>query len=64
MNWTDEFPADMTASAFVEQLDRIVKRPVVTARGLATESQRIEIALEEGARDLVDKLVAWSMRKD
>ena len=64
MNYNDPFPATMPTLEFVQALDKLVKHPVITAADLVSEERRLQIAVDEGARDLVDKLLAWQARKE
>jgi len=64
MKFGDPFPHDMTAGTFVDTLDKMVPRPHVTSNMLADEKGRMDIALDEGKRELVDRLIAWMNRKE
>lgn len=64
MRYSDPFPIDMSAGELIRWLDETTRRPDVTPKKLAEESSRLGIATEEGARALVDRLVAWKNRKD
>lgn len=54
----------MTAAAFVEMLEKMVPHPYITADKLADENERLNIAIQQGHRDLATRLVSWSRRKD
>lgn len=64
MQFQDPFPHDMTAAAFVEMLEKMVPHPYITADKLADENERLNIAIQQGHRDLATRLVSWSRRKD